>query len=106
MPITLFLKDSNFTPDLTRVVKVAFEMTCTALKFPHDDNPVVTRAAKRIVELAKGGVCNPDRLCEQVLSEIRGWRFQQQAPFDVQQGPDFSLLGAPPINASNRGPGD
>ena len=39
MPITPFLKDSNFTPDLTRVVKVAFEMTCTALKFPRNDNP-------------------------------------------------------------------
>ena len=55
MPITPFLKDSNFSPDLTRVVKVAFEMTCTALKFPRNDNPVVTLAAKRIVELAKAG---------------------------------------------------
>ena len=70
MPITPFLKDSNFTPDLTRVVKVAFEMTCTALKFPRNDNPVVTRAAKRIVELAKGGEHNPDALCERALAEF------------------------------------
>jgi hypothetical protein len=80
MPITPFLKDSNFTPDLTRVVKVAFEMTCTALKFPRNDNPVVTRAAKRIVELAKGGEHNPDALCEHEKSlagagvEKKEWR--------------------------------
>ena len=95
MPITPFLKDSNFSPDLTRVVKVAFEMTCTALKFPRNDNPVVTRAAKRIVELAKGGEHNPDALCEQVLSEIGDSGFQQQAPLDVQRGSGFSLLGSP-----------
>jgi hypothetical protein len=53
MPITQLLKDTHFTPDLTRVVKVAFEMTCTALKFPRNDNPVVTRAAKRIVNLIR-----------------------------------------------------
>jgi hypothetical protein len=117
MPITPFLKDQNFTPDLMRVVKVAFAMTRAAqwqdtavsktlhslmhgskgesdalgeaLQHLADDHPAVTTAAKRIVELAKGGKCNPDRLCEQALSEIGDPRFQQQAPFDVQRGPGF-----------------
>jgi hypothetical protein len=95
MPITQFLKDSNLTPDLTRVAKIAFEMTRTALKLPDNDHPVVTLAAKRIVELAKGGECNPDHLCEQVLREVRGWRFQEQELFDVRRGSGFSLLGSP-----------
>jgi hypothetical protein len=80
MPFTPFLKDSNFSPDLTRAAKVAFEMTRAALKLPDNDHPVIALSARRIVELAKGGECNPDRLCEQVLSEVRGWRFQEQAP--------------------------
>ena len=95
MPITPFLKDSNFSPDLTRVVKVAFEMTCSALKFPRNDNPVVTLAAERIVDLAKGGEHNPDALCEQALSEIRDSTFQQHAPIDFQGSSGFSLLGSP-----------
>jgi hypothetical protein len=40
-----------------------------ALQHLADDHPAVTTAAKRIVELAKGGKCSPDRLCEQALSE-------------------------------------
>jgi hypothetical protein len=35
---------------------------------------------KQIVELAKGGECNPDHLCEQVLNEIRGARPQKICP--------------------------
>jgi hypothetical protein len=80
MPIMPFLKDSNFSPDLTRVVKIALEMTRAALQFPNNDDPVITLVAKRIVELAKGGECNPDHLCEQVLHEIRGGRPQKICP--------------------------
>jgi hypothetical protein len=95
MPITPFLKDSNFSPDLMRVVKVAFAMTRAALQHPAEDHPAVIMAAKRIVEFAKGGECNPDRLCEQALSEIGDSKFQQQAHFDFQRGSGFSLLGSP-----------
>ena len=95
MPITPFLKDQNFTPDLMRVAKVAFAMTRAALQHLADDHPAITTAAKRIVELAKGGECNPDRLCEQALSEIGDPSFQQQAPLDFQRGLGFSLLGSP-----------
>jgi hypothetical protein len=84
MPIAPFLRDSNFSPDLTRAAKVAFEMTRAGLHLPVHDHPVLILAAKRIVELAKGGECDPDRLCEQVLIEVRGWRFQEQQLFDIQ----------------------
>jgi hypothetical protein len=86
MPSTAFLKDSNFSPDLTRAARVAFEMTRATPKLPDNDHAVVALTARRIVELAKGGECNPDHLCEQVLSEVRGWRFQRQELFDVQAG--------------------
>jgi hypothetical protein len=96
MSITPFL-DANSSAELTRIAKVAFEMTRVALQFPENDNPVATLAAKRIVEFVKAGEHNPDALCERVLSEIilRASKFQQQAPFDVQRGRGFSLLGGP-----------
>jgi hypothetical protein len=92
MPITPFLKDQNFTPDLLRVVKVTFAMTRAA--HLADDHPAVTTATKRIVELAKGGECNPDRLCEQALSETGDSSSKRQAPLDFQRGSGFSLLGS------------
>ena len=76
MPIMPLLNDPKFTPELTRVAKVAFAMTRVALRLPDNNHPVVTRAAQRVVELAKAGECDADHICEQVLSEIHGWRFQ------------------------------
>jgi hypothetical protein len=72
MSITPFLDDNDFTPDLTRVAKVALEMTRVALHYPADNHPDVALAAKRIVELVKDGEHDPDRLCEQVLADVRG----------------------------------
>jgi hypothetical protein len=67
------------------MAKVAFEMTRVALHFPDNNNPVVTLAARRTIELTKGGERDPDRICEQVLTEIRGWRFQEQVLFEVRR---------------------
>jgi hypothetical protein len=77
VPITPFLNDSEFTPELTRAAKVAFEMTRVALRLPDNNHPIIVVAAKRVAELAKAGESDPDRICEQVLSEIRSWHFQQ-----------------------------
>jgi hypothetical protein len=40
-------------------------MTCTALKFPHNDNPVVTSAAKCIVRTV------PSQMLQSTVSESR-----------------------------------
>ena len=77
MPITPFLNDGKFTPELTRAAKVAFAMTRVALRLPDNDHPIIALAAKRVAELAKAGEGDPDRICEQVVSEIRSWHFQQ-----------------------------
>ena len=84
MPITPYLNGCKFTPELTRVAKAAFEMTLIALRIPDNEHPVVALAAKRITELAEAGECDADHICEQVLLEIRGWRFQES--FDQRAG--------------------
>jgi hypothetical protein len=42
-----------------------WKMTCTALKFPHNDNPVVTSAAKCIVRTV------PSQMLQSTVSESR-----------------------------------
>jgi hypothetical protein len=52
-------------------MSVAFEMTCAALRYTKRPNIAHEAIANRIIELAKNGVRNPDRLCERVLDDLR-----------------------------------
>jgi hypothetical protein len=72
MPITQFLDGERFDPDAKRVLGVAFEMVCIALRAQESDDFVKQAIAKKIIDLAKAGERNPDLLCEQALKEIRG----------------------------------
>jgi hypothetical protein len=68
MTITPFLNGERFDPETTRVLGVALEMTCIALRIGDCDDGV--RQAI-VIELAKAGERNPDLLCEQALAAIR-----------------------------------
>jgi hypothetical protein len=72
MPITPFLNGERFDPETTRVLSVALEMTCIALRAGDCDDGVRQAIAIKIIELAKTGERNPDILCEQALTAIRG----------------------------------
>ena len=74
MPIRQFLNDKRFDPETTRVLGVAFEMVCIALRTEEADDFVKQAIAEKIINLAKAGERNPDILCEQALSDIRGGR--------------------------------
>ena len=68
MPITPFLNGEDFDPETRRVLGVALEMTCAALR----TNDVKQEAiADKIIALAKAGERNADLICEQVLKDIR-----------------------------------
>ena len=77
MPIRQFLNDKRFDPETTRVLGVAFEMVCIALRTEEADDFVKQAIAEKIINLAKAGERNPDILCEQALSDIRGGRFRR-----------------------------
>jgi hypothetical protein len=74
MPITPFINDEQFDPETTRVIGVALEMTCIALRTGDCDDGVREAIASKIIELAKAGERNPDVLCEQALAAIRRQR--------------------------------
>ena len=71
MPITPFLNGERPDPETTRVLGVAFEMTCIALRAEDADDFVKNAIARKIIDLAKAGERNPDLLCEQALKDIR-----------------------------------
>ena len=71
MPITPYLDGVKFEPETKRVMGVAFEMTCAALRLADRVDPFVEMVAKKIIELAKAGERNPDLLCERALIDLR-----------------------------------
>jgi hypothetical protein len=72
MPIVPFLHSEYFNQETTRVMGVALEMACVALRTGDCADDVKQAIANKIIALAKSGERNPDVLCEQVLKEIRG----------------------------------
>ena len=71
MPIRQFLNGERCDPETTRVLGVAFEVVCIALRTEEADDFVKQAIASKIIDLAKAGQRNPDILCEQALKDIR-----------------------------------
>jgi hypothetical protein len=71
MPITPFLDGHRFDRESKRVLSVAFEMFCIALRTGDCDDHVKQAIATKLIALAKAGERNPDILCEEVLKDIR-----------------------------------
>jgi hypothetical protein len=71
MPITPFLNGERFDQESKRVLSVALEIVCIALRTGDCDDDVKQSIATKLVALAKAGERNPDILCEQVLRDIR-----------------------------------
>jgi hypothetical protein len=71
MPITPLINGQQFDQETRRVLGVALEMTCLALRTGDSDDGIREAIAIKIIELAKAGERNPDILCEQALAAIR-----------------------------------
>jgi hypothetical protein len=70
MPSTEFLNGDKFDRETTRVMGIAFEMACAALKFSDQTYAAHEAIAKNIMKLAKDGVHDPDKLCERALNNL------------------------------------
>jgi hypothetical protein len=64
MPITPYLNGERFEAETKRVLGVAFEQVCIALRIGNSDDDVKQAIANKVIELAKAGERNPDILCE------------------------------------------
>ncbi len=66
MPIRAYLGGLRFDPETTRLMAIAFEMALVALQ-----RPTREAVAKKIIELAKAGERDPERLCDTALQSLR-----------------------------------
>jgi hypothetical protein len=71
MPITIYLEGQKFDPETKRVMGIAFEMTRAALRVSNQDDLAPEIIAKIIVEFARAGERDPERLCDQALANLR-----------------------------------
>jgi hypothetical protein len=67
MPIRQYLGTHRFDPETTRLMGIALETACQALRGQGLDDPPREAIARVIINLAKGGERNPDRLCDAAL---------------------------------------
>jgi hypothetical protein len=72
MPIRPHLDGQKFDPETIRVMGLAFEMALVALRLTDRGDLANEVLAHKIVDLAKAGERDPERLCEGVLKEFRG----------------------------------
>ena len=70
MPLRPFLTGEQFDQQTISILGVAFEQVCVALRIGDCDDDVKQAIANKIIELAKTGERNPDRLCERALEDI------------------------------------
>jgi hypothetical protein len=72
MPIRSYLDGHSFDGETVRLMGIAFEMALGSLRAtPAHADPVRQAVARRIIELAKAGERDPERLCERAMKDLR-----------------------------------
>jgi hypothetical protein len=72
MPIRGYLDGHRFDAETIRLMGIAFEMALGSLRAtPGHADPVREAAARKIIELAKAGERDPERLCAGVSKALR-----------------------------------
>ena len=68
MPIRHYLQGHRFDAETARLLGVAFEMALVALQHADGSSaPTRDAVAQKIIELAKAGERDPERLCDAAL---------------------------------------
>jgi hypothetical protein len=71
VPIRLFLKhDHSFGPEDIAKLSAAFEATLGKLRLTDRTDPLTAEVAKLIIEFAKQGECDPERLCALAVQQV------------------------------------
>ena len=71
MPIRILLKDNLvFTPEDAKVLVAVFEKTLKALGLVDRDDPATLLVAQKVIEAAKLGQRDPERLRSSVLASF------------------------------------
>jgi hypothetical protein len=72
MPIRPYLDGHRFDPETARLLGIAFETALQALRSWGVSDPPREAVAKALIDLAKGGERDPERLCNEALKACQG----------------------------------
>ena len=73
MPIRQYLQGHRFDAETVRLLGVAFEMAIESLRNRGVDEQPREAIARAIIDLAKAGERDPERLCELALEACSGF---------------------------------
>jgi hypothetical protein len=71
MPIRPYLNEHKFDDETVRVLGLAFETVCIALRIGDSGDDIRQAIATKVIDLAMSGERNPDVLSELALEHIR-----------------------------------
>jgi hypothetical protein len=71
MPIREYLDGLKFDPETIRLMGIALEMAMVALRHTDGVDPPRDPVARKIIELAKAGERDLERLCEGALRDLQ-----------------------------------
>jgi hypothetical protein len=71
LPIREYLVGHRFDPETTRAMGLAFEIACAALRLEAQNTPAKEALAKQIIDLARQGERDPQRIAEIVLTKAQ-----------------------------------
>jgi hypothetical protein len=76
MPKPIRAEDQLFDHDLIEAMRLAFQKACEALELGDTADASTELVAEKIIELAKAGEIDPERLCSRA---VRGFSELRQA---------------------------
>jgi hypothetical protein len=65
------IQGDSFDPDTIEIMSAAYEGACKALGLADRSDSLTQLVAKKIIALATRGDRDPDRICAEVLNELR-----------------------------------
>jgi hypothetical protein len=93
IPIRHYLQGHRFDAETARLLRVAFEMALVALQHAVGSLPrPATQSHKKIIELAKAGERDPERLCDEALKAT-----QPMAPVTISDPSPLPPHASPPV---------
>jgi hypothetical protein len=71
MPLTPYLKGTAFEPKAIEAMTAAFEAICKSFQLLNRDDPITQIAARKVIEIARTGEHDPQRIHDLVLLELK-----------------------------------
>lgn len=71
MPLMRYLREAAFEPTAIEAMTAAFDAVCKSLQLRNRDDPIVHIVARKIIEIARSGEQDPQRMHDVALAELK-----------------------------------